>query len=50
MKDNNLDRIIKNIYIEFNDETNIRYNIEASSFNIIMNKFHSNLNKSYDKR
>lgn len=43
MKDNNLDKIIKDTYMEFNDEMDMYSNIDVPDFNIVMNKFHSNL-------
>lgn len=43
MNDNNLDRLIKDTYMEFNDEMDIHSDIEVPDFNIVMNKFHSNL-------
>lgn len=45
MKDNNLDRHIKDTYIEFSDEMDMHSNIEVPDFNIVMNKFHNNLNQ-----
>ncbi|MFT5875153.1 MAG: hypothetical protein ACI8WT_004134 [Clostridium sp.] len=45
MKQDNIDRIIKDTYTEFNSEMemDMNCNIEIPDFNIITNKFHSNL-------
>jgi hypothetical protein len=47
MKDNNLDKLIKDTYIEFGDKMDIHSDVEIPDFNIVMDKFHKNLkNKS----
>ncbi len=43
MKDNNLERLIKDTYIEFNNEMDIHSNIEIPEFNNVINKFNNNL-------
>lgn len=43
MNQNNLDRIIKDTYTEFNNEMDMNCNIEIPDFNITMNKFYCNL-------
>ncbi|MBW9159474.1 DUF4367 domain-containing protein [Clostridium tagluense] len=43
MKQNNIDRIIKDTYTEFNSELDIHSNIKIPDFDITMNKFHDNI-------
>lgn len=43
MNQNNLDKIIKDTYTEYNNEMDINCNIEIPDFNITMNKFYCNL-------
>lgn len=43
MKKDKIDIIIKDTYIEFNNEMDIHSNIDIPDFNITMKKFHSNL-------
>ncbi|KYH28889.1 MULTISPECIES: DUF4367 domain-containing protein [Clostridium] len=47
MKDDNLDKLIKDTYIEFGDKMDIHSDVEVPDFNIVINKFHRNLK---DKR
>jgi hypothetical protein len=43
MKQDNIDKIIKDTYTEFNSELDIHSDIKIPQFNIIMNKFHGNM-------
>jgi len=43
MKQNNIDRIIKDIYTEFDSSMDMHSNIDIPDFNITMNKFNNNL-------
>jgi hypothetical protein len=43
MKQDNIDRIIKETYTEFNSELDVHSDIKIPEFNTIMNKFHGNL-------
>lgn len=46
MKDNNLDKIIKDTYIEFNDQMDVHSSIDIPQFNSVMKKFNSNVKKN----
>ncbi len=43
MKQNNIDRVIKDTYTEFNSEMDMHSNIDIPDFSITMNKFNNNL-------
>lgn len=43
MKNNNLDKVIKDTYMEFNNEMDMYSNIKVPDFNNTMNKFHNNI-------
>jgi hypothetical protein len=49
MKQNNIDKIIKETYTEFNSELDIHSDIEIPEFNTIMNKFHGNLKEKSNR-
>ncbi len=49
MKQNSIDRIIKDTYTEFNREMDIHSNLDIPDFNITMNKFHSNLKEKKNR-
>jgi len=49
MKQNNIDRIIKETYTEFNSELDIHSDIKIPEFNTIMNKFHGNLKEKSNR-
>lgn len=43
MKNDNLDKLIKDTYTEFNDEIDIHSHIEVPNFNSTISRFHTNL-------
>ena len=45
MEQNNLDRIVKDTYAEFNSEMDVHSDIDIPDFNNIMTKFNANLNE-----
>lgn len=49
MKQDNIDRIIKDTYKELNSEVDIHSNVEIPDFNIIMNKFNKNLKEKSNR-
>lgn len=49
MKQNNIDRLIKDTYTEFNSEMDIYSNIEVPDFDMIMNKFHANVKEKSNR-
>jgi hypothetical protein len=49
MKQDNIDRIIKDTYKEFNSEVDIHSDIDIPDFNITMKKFHSNLKEKSNR-
>ena len=49
MKQDNIDRLIKETYTEFNSELDIHSDIKIPEFNTIMNKFHGNLKEKSNR-
>lgn len=49
MKQNNIDRLIKETYAEFNSELDIHSDIKIPEFNTIMNKFQGNLKEKSNR-
>jgi phage regulator Rha-like protein len=49
MKQNNIDRLIKEAYTEFNSELDIHSDIKIPEFTNIMNKFHGNLKEKSNR-
>lgn len=49
MKQNNIDRVIKDTYTDFDSEMDLYSNIEIPDLNTVMNKFHNNLKEKSRK-